>query len=427
MAKMAAGSCSEAPEPVLRGAAGARASADRLVSKLLAEIGRLRAQLGGGQASGAVAVEVARREALARPALTARVCGREEPHADRLVRNVALHAKVCPSAGAPMAAWRGAQHGPRLGADGGAELCDFGAEDLIPSIRGLFLDFPRESPPLPITGGVVWRAEVLEVFLALSICEHSICSPSSCLSVNAATFIPQEPSPPSETGTLLRADAVAFIPQGAGWEPIARGTRCSCGSVAFSSTAEPVEDFISARELELVKWRTYLSERALHVRPQPFVRRRARLDVAAFIRERVSAAGAYVVRLCLGGRWRSVLVDDRLPCLGGAGFHTQLAFCVTRRSQLWATVVEKALAKVCGGYGALCGGESGDALTLLTGWPCEIVRLGEGADLEEVWARLRSAREAGFLMTCSTMDAGAPSLLPNHVYALLDVCDLGTA
>jgi len=122
-----------------------------------------------------------------------------------------------------------------------------------------------------------------------------------------------------------------------------------------------------------------------------------------------------------------VLVDDRLPCLGGAGFHTQLAFCVTRRSQLWATVVEKALAKVCGGYGALCGGESGDALTLLTGWPCEIVRLGEGADLEEVWARLRSAREAGFLMTCSTMDAGAPSLLPNHVYALLDVCDLGTA
>ncbi|CAK0819730.1 unnamed protein product [Prorocentrum cordatum] len=178
MAKMAAGSCSEAPEPVLRGAAGARASADRLVSKLLAEIGRLRAQLGGGQASGAVAVEVARREALARPALTARACGREEPHPDRLVRNVALHAKVCPFAGAPMAAWRGAQHGPRLGADGGAELCDFGAE---------------------------------------------------------------EPSPPSETGTLLRADAVAFIPQGAGWELIARGTRCSCGAAVFSSTAEPVE------------------------------------------------------------------------------------------------------------------------------------------------------------------------------------------
>jgi len=47
-----------------------------------------------------------------------------------------------------------------------------------------------------------------------------------------------------------------------------------------------------------------------------------------------TSTGAYLVRLCLGGVWRGVLVDDRLPCAGGAGRHTQLAFCTTGRLQL---------------------------------------------------------------------------------------------
>lgn len=140
--------------------------------------------------------------------------------------------------------------------------------------------------------------------------------------------------------------------------------------------------------------------------------------------EQPSNSGAYIVRLCIGGRWRGVVLDDRLPCLGGGGYHTQLVFCVTRRSQLWASMVEKAVAKVCGGYEALCGGESGDALTMLTGWPCDIVRLREGDDPEEVWVSLIAAQEAGSLMTCSTKDSKSPWLMANHVYSLLGACEL---
>lgn len=32
--------------------------------------------------------------------------------------------------------------------------------------------------------------------------------------------------------------------------------------------------------------------------------------------ETLSETGAYVVRLCIGGRWRNIIVDDRLPCIG---------------------------------------------------------------------------------------------------------------
>lgn len=63
-------------------------------------------------------------------------------------------------------------------------------------------------------------------------------------------------------------------------------------------------------------------------------------------------AGVYLVRLWLGGCWRDIIVDDRLPCIGnGRSTYYQLAYCSTRRCQLWASVIEKGFAKACGSSG----------------------------------------------------------------------------
>lgn len=143
---------------------------------------------------------------------------------------------------------------------------------------------------------------------------------------------------------------------------------------------------------------------------------------------KLSRAGVYLVRLCLGGRWYGVLVDDRLPCIGGGPFYRQLAYCVTHRLQLWASIIEKAFAKVCGSYEAIQGGEAADALTMLTGFPCSLTifdpRWNPRFDRERLWAQLRGADEAGFLMTCSTRDCPSKSLVQFHVYSLLRVCEL---
>jgi len=72
-----------------------------------------------------------------------------------------------------------------------------------------------------------------------------------------------------------------------------------------------------------------------------------------------SACGAYLVRLCLGGFWRGILIDDRLPCVDVGRGVTQLAYCATKRLQLWASLIEKAFAKACGSYEAMKGGEAG--------------------------------------------------------------------
>mmetsp|Transcript_116159 Transcript_116159/g.375329 ORF Transcript_116159/g.375329 Transcript_116159/m.375329 type:complete len:729 (+) Transcript_116159:223-2409(+) len=140
---------------------------------------------------------------------------------------------------------------------------------------------------------------------------------------------------------------------------------------------------------------------------------------------RLSREGAYLVRLCLGGRWRGILVDDRLPCIGGGAYYTQLGYCVTRRLQLWASLIEKGFAKACGSYEALVGGEASEALSVFTGWPCSMIifhRRDFNPDL--LWAALCSSRDAAFLMTCSTKDVKSPSLVPDHVYTLMDLFEL---
>lgn len=143
--------------------------------------------------------------------------------------------------------------------------------------------------------------------------------------------------------------------------------------------------------------------------------------------ERMSPCGAYLVRLCLGGRWRSVLVDDRLPCMEGreSSFYTQLAYCETHRQQLWASIIEKGLAKACGSYGALQKGQAREALSILTGWPCTMVCFDRpDFDAGILWATLLSAKQAGFLMACGTYRVRSPSLQPYHIYALLDLFDV---
>jgi len=144
--------------------------------------------------------------------------------------------------------------------------------------------------------------------------------------------------------------------------------------------------------------------------------------------EALSATGAYLVRLCLGGRWRGVVVDDKFPCIGGGMYYTQLAYCVTKRQQLWASVIEKGFAKVCGCYEAIRGGEATEALEMLTGWPCTMLILGQpDFDPELLWAALCSSRDAAFLMTCSTKKVNNQSLESDHVYSLMDVQEVTDA
>ena len=79
----------------------------------------------------------------AAPALAALCSGGSVAPAARLQRNVALHAAVLPRLGAPIAAWRAAQKGPRLGDsfDGGSGFLQPPAAPAAPRRVNFAVDF----------------------------------------------------------------------------------------------------------------------------------------------------------------------------------------------------------------------------------------------------------------------------------------------
>lgn len=56
--------------------------------------------------------------------------------------------------------------------------------------------------------------------------------------------------------------------------------------------------------------------------------------------------GIYRVRLCKNGRWEEVTVDELIPCY----VKGEPIFATSSGNELWVPILEKAYAKLHGGY-----------------------------------------------------------------------------
>lgn len=147
-----------------------------------------------------------------------------------------------------------------------------------------------------------------------------------------------------------------------------------------------------------------------------------------------STHGCYLIRLCHNGEWKLVIVDDLFPC----NSHSRLIYSQAVRKQLWVPLIEKAMAKLNGSYESLVAGQTVEGLSALTGYPCESIRLEDTAntplelDLEMIWTRLLSMKEAGYVLAASCgrtnieddkvfTDRG---LLPRHAYSILNIAEV---
>ncbi|KAF1754273.1 hypothetical protein GCK72_020833 [Caenorhabditis remanei] len=131
--------------------------------------------------------------------------------------------------------------------------------------------------------------------------------------------------------------------------------------------------------------------------------------------------GIFLVRLFFHGEWNMVVVDGHLPCneLG------DIEFAKMFYTELWGCIIEKAVAKMLGGYHKLDGGSPISAFKCLTGSSSMIIKLSKKTDLDLLWKKLKEFQCHGFLMTVDSEhefenEKQKTGLESNHAYSILD-------
>ncbi|XP_067949689.1 calpain-15-like [Watersipora subatra] len=139
--------------------------------------------------------------------------------------------------------------------------------------------------------------------------------------------------------------------------------------------------------------------------------------------------GVYGFKLCINGDWKEVIIDDKLPC----DSDKQLKFAKAKRKQLWVPLLEKAIAKLLGGYSALNYKTLTDGMRYLTGCAVEVHfthELNDEGHQQALWERLRMALQDGFIIACNTYpnshtDLQKVKLRGRHGYTFLAIALIG--
>lgn len=132
---------------------------------------------------------------------------------------------------------------------------------------------------------------------------------------------------------------------------------------------------------------------------------------------KVNENGYYEVVFNLNGIWKVVIIDDFFPCLKS---NKCPIFCKPKNSELWVLILEKAWAKVNGGYANIIGG-----------WPCEVLSAVTPFCLKsynnkdyknELFNIILDADQKGFIMACSSIfepSIERKGLISGHAFTII--------
>ena len=110
----------------------------------------------------------------------------------------------------------------------------------------------------------------------------------------------------------------------------------------------------------------------------------------------ISKNGCYEIGLNIEGEWQIILLDDYFPCSKTTRVPI---FAKPNGPELWAMLLEKAWAKINGGYLNITGGYASEVLSVFTSFPIETFDLLI-KDIDLIWKDLKKAFEDGHIITC---------------------------
>jgi hypothetical protein len=130
--------------------------------------------------------------------------------------------------------------------------------------------------------------------------------------------------------------------------------------------------------------------------------------------------GCYEIGLNVEGKWQIIIVDDYFPC----SKKTRMPlFAKPNGNELWVMLLEKAWAKINGGYLNISGGWATEVLRCLTSFPIQYFNHNKISG-DELWYNLCMAEQNGHIVACCSKfkeEIESFGLIPGHSFTLISV------
>ena len=136
----------------------------------------------------------------------------------------------------------------------------------------------------------------------------------------------------------------------------------------------------------------------------------------------ISKNGFYEIGLNIEGEWQIVLLDDFFPC----SKKTRIPiFAKPNGPELWVMLLEKAWAKINGGYLNIIGGYSSEVLSVFTSFPVQTINLNIN-EIDLIWENLQNAFKNGQIITCCSKfdnDIEKFGLISGHTFTVINLVE----
>ncbi len=134
-----------------------------------------------------------------------------------------------------------------------------------------------------------------------------------------------------------------------------------------------------------------------------------------------SQNGYYEILMFIDEEWQIVIVDDLIPRIQG---HRRPCFADSDpRNVIWPMLLEKAWAKINGGYANITGGKSCWPFHILTGFPSSIYYNQQFRNKDDLWRLLKSCDRRSEIMVSGSCKQGN-GIVPGHAYTLISVTEI---
>ena len=141
-----------------------------------------------------------------------------------------------------------------------------------------------------------------------------------------------------------------------------------------------------------------------------------------FRTQQVNQDGYYEVYIYTHGQYKILIIDDYFPIIKGT---TILRFSKPVKNEIWLLLLEKAFAKVNGGYGSLFSCDVSMVVQTFTGFPVERVNFYDMLDIEDLEEMIRFNKNVNIINLCPNKDTCEEiGLMIGCAYQVLDIFDV---